>query len=128
MPRDALKPSPKKPELNEPPRRSICSTCGASIGRTSDLQRHMLTHAKNKEELMFQCPYPDCKHRTLQRSNLETHIRTHTNMRPLQCTYIYTDGLKCEFATADPSSLHRHKKRKHENHGVALMAHDDPDD
>ncbi|KAJ7983142.1 hypothetical protein DFH06DRAFT_1467017 [Mycena polygramma] len=91
----------------DPNRRATCNTCGTTVKRASDLSRHMLTHAKNKEELMFQCPFPDCGHKTLQRSNLETHIRTHTNARPLLCPV-------CDFATADPSSLHRHK-RKHEN-------------
>ncbi|KAJ7015770.1 hypothetical protein C8F04DRAFT_1171744, partial [Mycena alexandri] len=95
-------------------RRATCTTCGATMKRPSDLPRHTLLHAKNKEEYMFQCPFPECGHKTLQRSNLETHIRIHTNARPLQCTVILSDGSRCDFATSDPSSLHRHKKRKHE--------------
>ncbi|KAJ7213256.1 hypothetical protein C8J57DRAFT_1397745 [Mycena rebaudengoi] len=97
----------------EPRPRAQCPTCGTTVKRTGDLPRHMLTHAKNKEELMFQCPVPECGHRTLQRSNLETHIRTHTASKPLICSLIFPNGSKCNFATADPSSLHRHKKRKH---------------
>ncbi|KAJ6615467.1 hypothetical protein B0H10DRAFT_2220313 [Mycena sp. CBHHK59/15] len=98
----------------EPSKRVTCATCGATVKRSSDLPRHMLTHAKNKEDLMFQCPIPECGHRTLQRSNLETHIRIHTNVKPLQCAVTLPDGSKCDFATSDPSSLHRHKKRKHD--------------
>ncbi|KAJ7775691.1 hypothetical protein DFH07DRAFT_88232 [Mycena maculata] len=92
-------------------RRTTCTTCGTTVKRPSDLPRHMLTHAKNKEDFMFQCPFPECSHKTLQRSNLETHIRIHINARPLQCSVILSDGSRCDFATSDPSSLHRHKKR-----------------
>ncbi|KAJ7166038.1 hypothetical protein C8R46DRAFT_1275567 [Mycena filopes] len=92
-------------------RRATCTTCGATMKRPSDLPRHTLLHAKNKEDFMFQCPFPECGHKTLQRSNLETHIRIHTNARPLQCTVMLPDGSRCDFATSDPSSLHRHKKR-----------------
>ncbi|KAJ7124499.1 hypothetical protein C8R44DRAFT_783592 [Mycena epipterygia] len=118
MPRDkpmsaAGPSSPPKPEPDAH-RRATCSTCGITVTRTSDLPRHMLTHAKNKEDFMFQCPFPDCGHKTLQRSNLETHIRIHTNARPLQCAVILSDGSQCDYATSDPSSLYRHKKRKHE--------------
>ncbi|KAJ7235291.1 hypothetical protein B0H12DRAFT_148988 [Mycena haematopus] len=95
---------------------ATCTTCGTTLTRAADLPRHNLTHAKDKEKFMFQCPFPECGHKTLQRSNLETHIRTHTNARPLQCSIIFSDGSRCNFTTSDPSSLHRHKKRKHEKH------------
>ncbi|KAJ6544321.1 hypothetical protein B0H19DRAFT_1170352 [Mycena capillaripes] len=108
-------PSPPPNPDPDATRRSTCTTCGITVKRASDLPRHMLTHAKNKEEFMFQCPFPECGHRTLQRSNLETHIRIHTNARPLQCSVILSDGSRCDYATSDPSSLHRHKKRKHES-------------
>ncbi|KAK7053738.1 transcriptional repressor CTCF-like protein [Favolaschia claudopus] len=91
--------------------RRTCATCGIILARSSDLPRHMLTHAKNKEDLMYGCPFPECGHKTLQKSNLETHIRIHTNIRPLECPAILPDGSRCTFTTSDPSSLHRHKKR-----------------
>ncbi|KAJ7342606.1 hypothetical protein DFH08DRAFT_874603 [Mycena albidolilacea] len=106
--------SPPKPD-QDPNRRATCTTCGLTVKRPSDLPRHMLLHAKNKEDFMFQCPFPECGHKTLQKSNLETHIRIHTNARPLQCPVIFSDGLRCNFTSSDPSSLHRHKKRKHED-------------
>ncbi|KAJ7066472.1 hypothetical protein C8F01DRAFT_703056 [Mycena amicta] len=106
--------TPMKQDLDAQ-RRATCPTCGTTVGRASDLSRHMLTHKKNKEDFMYSCPFPDCGHKTLQKSNLETHIRIHTNYRPLQCPYLLADGTRCDYTTSDPSSLHRHKKRKHEN-------------
>lgn len=68
----------------------------STVSRPFDLPRHMLIHAKDKEDLwvfgpypilktplkvssaytsMFQCPFPEYGHKTLQKSNLETHIR-----------------------------------------------------
>ncbi|KAJ7030006.1 hypothetical protein C8F04DRAFT_1368282 [Mycena alexandri] len=113
---------------------TTCDQCGASMRRIADLPRHMLLHAKNKEEFMFTCPVAvriqllsvdalhylnsnefikGCTHQTLQKSNLDTHIRTHTRAQPHKCPEYLPNGQKCLFATADPSSLHRHRKRKH---------------
>ncbi|KAJ7043273.1 hypothetical protein C8F04DRAFT_1074307 [Mycena alexandri] len=92
---------------------ATCDQCGASMRRVADLPRHMLLHAKNKAEFMFTCPVAGCTHQTLQRSNLDTHIRTHTRAKPHKCPEYLSNGQKCLFATADPSSLHRHRKRKH---------------
>ncbi|KIK39073.1 hypothetical protein CY34DRAFT_89894 [Suillus luteus UH-Slu-Lm8-n1] len=55
-----------------------CSICHTVISRKADFPRHMLTHASNKEELYLPCPIPGCCHRTLQKSNLQTHIAGHT--------------------------------------------------
>ncbi|KAF8173884.1 hypothetical protein K438DRAFT_1940138 [Mycena galopus ATCC 62051] len=101
----------------EPSRGATCATCGITLTRAADLPRHEKTHASNKEDFMFQCPFPDCGHKTLQKSNLETHIRKHTNARPLECPMLLPSGARCNFTTSDPSSLHRHKKRKHEEGG-----------
>ncbi|KAJ7756821.1 hypothetical protein DFH07DRAFT_473597 [Mycena maculata] len=92
---------------------ATCDQCGASMKRVSDLPRHMLLHAKNKDEHMYACPVEGCTHATLQKSNLATHIRTHTRAKPHKCPEYFPNGQKCNFATADPSSLHRHRKRKH---------------
>ncbi|KAJ6473156.1 hypothetical protein C8R45DRAFT_407897 [Mycena sanguinolenta] len=104
----------RDPETSGKANSATCATCGITLTRAADLPRHNLTHAKDKEKFMFQCPFPECGHKTLQRSNLETHIRIHTHTRPLQCSVIFADGSRCHFVTSDPSSLHRHKKRKHE--------------
>ncbi|KAJ6488661.1 hypothetical protein C8R47DRAFT_1215873 [Mycena vitilis] len=103
-------PTPPKPA---PTGGTTCEHCGASVKRPNDLPRHMLLHATNKEEFMFTCPVEGCGHSTLQKSNLNTHIRTHTRAKPYKCPEYYPNGQKCLFATADPSSLHRHRKRKH---------------
>ncbi|KAG1767134.1 hypothetical protein EDD22DRAFT_1048932 [Suillus occidentalis] len=55
-----------------------CSICHTVISRKADFSRHMMTHASNKEELKLPCPIPGCGHRTLQKSNLRTHIAGHT--------------------------------------------------
>ncbi|KAG1852727.1 hypothetical protein F4604DRAFT_1805247 [Suillus subluteus] len=57
---------------------------------------------------MHACPFPDCDYKTLQKSNVQTHIRTHTRERSKTCPH---PG--CAFATTDPASLTRHRKRLH---------------
>ncbi|KAF7298314.1 Transcriptional repressor CTCF-like [Mycena kentingensis (nom. inval.)] len=92
---------------------ATCQACGLFIRRSTDLPRHMLVHSKDKSALMFRCPVDGCGHSTLQKSNLATHIRTHTRAKPHKCPEILKSGVPCAFVTADPSSLHRHRKRKH---------------
>ncbi|KAJ6606576.1 hypothetical protein DFH09DRAFT_1120684 [Mycena vulgaris] len=101
---------------------ATCEHCGAMMKRTNDLPRHMILHAKNKEEFMYSCPVEGCTHQTLQKSNLATHIRTHTRARPHKCPEYFPNGQKCDFATADPSSLHRHRKRRHGYKPRSFMA------
>jgi hypothetical protein len=36
-----------------------------------------------------------------------------TRAKPHKCPEYFPNGQKCDFSTADPSSLHRHRKRKH---------------
>ncbi|KAJ7090214.1 hypothetical protein B0H15DRAFT_252504 [Mycena belliarum] len=98
---------------SNPDSRTQCTLCGAVMKRSNDLPRHLVLHAENKEEFMYSCPVEGCTHQTLQKSNLATHIRTHTRAKPHKCPEYFPNGQKCDFATADPSSLHRHRKRKH---------------
>ncbi|KAG2345592.1 hypothetical protein BDR05DRAFT_880060, partial [Suillus weaverae] len=82
-----------------------CPICHKAISRKADLPRHMRTHDENKEALMHGCPFPNCDYKTLQKSNAQTHIRTHTRERSKTCPH---PG--CAFATTDPASLTRHRK------------------
>ncbi|KAJ7084877.1 hypothetical protein B0H15DRAFT_384472 [Mycena belliarum] len=92
---------------------AMCEICGLYLRRNTDLPRHMLLHSKDKHSLMFTCPVDGCGHQTLQKSNLATHIRTHTRAKPHKCNEVLPNKQRCDFSTADPSSLHRHRKRKH---------------
>lgn len=83
-----------------------CSICHKVICRKGDLPRHMLTHASNKEELKFPCPVPGCDHRTLQKSNLQTHIGTHTGKGLHYCP-------DCPFASTESSRVMEHRKKYH---------------
>ncbi|KAG2059053.1 hypothetical protein BDR06DRAFT_1003685 [Suillus hirtellus] len=85
-----------------------CHICHRTISRKADLPRHMQTHDEHKEALMHACPFPDCNFKTLQKSNVQTHIRTHTRERSKTCPH---PG--CTFATTDPASLTRHRKHLH---------------
>lgn len=57
---------------------------------------------------MFPCPYMGCEYRALQRSNLATHIHTHTGARPNKCPHP-----DCTYTTSDPGSLTRHRRKVH---------------
>ncbi|KAG1727466.1 uncharacterized protein EDB91DRAFT_1163899, partial [Suillus paluster] len=85
-----------------------CPVCHKTVSRKADLPRHMRTHDENKEALMHACPFPDCDYKTLQKSNVQTHIRTHTRECSKRCPH---PG--CAFATTDPGTLTRHRKQSH---------------
>ncbi|KIK34495.1 hypothetical protein CY34DRAFT_17691 [Suillus luteus UH-Slu-Lm8-n1] len=82
-----------------------CDICSKVICRRGDLPRHMQTHATNKEDLKLLCPISGCGHRTLQKSNLQTHIARHTGELK-NCP-------DCTFANADPSQITEHRKEVH---------------
>ncbi|KAJ4490219.1 hypothetical protein J3R30DRAFT_48510 [Lentinula aciculospora] len=89
---------------------TACEFCGARVARPCDLQRHMQKHLRGEERASrsFSCPYANCGFKSLQKSNTDTHIRSvHTKIKDQECP-------NCEFATADPGSLTRHRKRRHE--------------
>ncbi|KAG1870293.1 hypothetical protein F4604DRAFT_861554 [Suillus subluteus] len=54
------------------------------------------------------CPYDGCDYKTLQKSNVQTHIRIHTGDRSKACPHP-----ECQFSTTDPGSLTRHRKSEH---------------
>ncbi|KAG1810550.1 uncharacterized protein BJ212DRAFT_1589609 [Suillus subaureus] len=85
-----------------------CPVCHRVISRKADLPRHMRIHAENKDALKHACPYDGCDYKTLQKSNVQTHIRTHTGERSKMCLH---PG--CKFSTTDPGSLTRHRKSEH---------------
>ncbi|KAJ3875628.1 hypothetical protein F5051DRAFT_470241 [Lentinula edodes] len=89
---------------------TVCEFCGARVARPCDLHRHMQKHLRGEERASrsFSCPYSNCDFQSLQKGNMDTHIRSvHTRIKDQECP-------DCEFATADPGSLTRHRKRRHE--------------
>ncbi|KAJ7263499.1 hypothetical protein C8J57DRAFT_1231366 [Mycena rebaudengoi] len=100
-----------------PPLRCQCaeSGCPWSYNRASDLKPHMERHMSlaEKERLMFRCPVPGCAHKTLQKSNMATHYRTHTSEKPCICLDYAADGAPCVFRCGDPGSLTRHQATMH---------------
>ncbi|KAJ3532854.1 hypothetical protein NMY22_g7575 [Coprinellus aureogranulatus] len=106
--------SPKKPARSapaSPSKRYRCSVgCGKSFSSESDLTRHKETHQPASEK-PHRCPFEDCTYSSWQKTSLRTHLNTaqHNNKKPHKCP----DYEICKFETADPSSLTRHRKRKH---------------
>ncbi|KAE9405369.1 hypothetical protein BT96DRAFT_988417 [Gymnopus androsaceus JB14] len=88
---------------------TVCDLCGTKVARKGDIPRHMRRHlsAEDKAAKSYACPYPDCGYTNLQKGNVDTHIRTHTKVKNQQCP-------SCDFATVDPGSLTRHRKRRHQ--------------
>ncbi|KAI0262613.1 hypothetical protein BC834DRAFT_383287 [Gloeopeniophorella convolvens] len=88
--------------------RAQCGICGKPLGRKTDVNRHMLTHDPNREQLMFWCPQPGCNYGSLQYSNLENHFRQHTGEK-LRCP----DDPACMYACYDKAGILRHRQKKH---------------
>ncbi|KAF9068373.1 hypothetical protein BDP27DRAFT_1421910 [Rhodocollybia butyracea] len=88
---------------------TVCEVCGTKVARKGDLPRHMRRHlsAEDKASKSYACPYPECPYISLQKGNVDTHIRTHTKEKNQKCP-------SCDFDTVDPGSLTRHRKRRHE--------------
>ncbi|KIK56450.1 hypothetical protein GYMLUDRAFT_821052 [Collybiopsis luxurians FD-317 M1] len=118
----------KTESLRDP---TVCELCGTKVARKGDIPRHMQSHLSAEEKASmyvtafslprlsrflypvgcryrsYSCPYEDCTYKSLQKVNVDTHIRKHTKVKDLQCP-------ACDFATGDPGSLTRHRKRRHE--------------
>ncbi|KAJ3810155.1 hypothetical protein F5876DRAFT_77069 [Lentinula aff. lateritia] len=89
-----------------------CPECHRILARKGDLPRHLRTHLDpvTKDSLSYKCPYDGCTFSNLQKSNVNTHLRTHTNEKSIVCP----DVDICGFATSDPAALTRHRKRRHD--------------
>ncbi|KAJ3876160.1 hypothetical protein F5051DRAFT_43078 [Lentinula edodes] len=89
-----------------------CPECHRILARKGDLPRHLRTHLDpvTKDSLSYKCPYDGCTFSNLQKSNVDTHLRTHTNVKSIVCP----DVDICGFATNDPAALTRHRKRRHD--------------
>ncbi|KAK0200127.1 hypothetical protein DFS33DRAFT_1387293 [Desarmillaria ectypa] len=86
-----------------------CKKCNQSFTKGSDLKRHAPKHwsKKRREDAKYPCEFPGCKHKSLQLSNLKTHMyKKHFNIQNKKCP-------DCVFKTADASELTRHKINKH---------------
>ncbi|THH04080.1 hypothetical protein EW145_g5782 [Phellinidium pouzarii] len=87
----------------------FCDKCDWTFHRRFELKRHQAIHSPDIDELKINCSYKDCDYRTLQRSNLKTHITAvHLREKPHQCQ---VDD--CKKAFADGASLIRHKNKFH---------------
>ncbi|KAJ7085360.1 hypothetical protein B0H15DRAFT_950966 [Mycena belliarum] len=85
--------------------------CVKSFHKKYDLGRHILTHlppGAAREEHEFTCPHPGCPHKTLQRSNMNTHVRSaHTGETVHACP-------DCRLRFTDPAVLTLHRRQKHD--------------
>ncbi|KIK57353.1 hypothetical protein GYMLUDRAFT_247001 [Collybiopsis luxurians FD-317 M1] len=83
--------APKTESSRDP---TVCELCGTKVARKGDVPRHMQSHlsAEEKASISYSCPYEDCSYKSLQKVNVDTHIRKHTKVKDLQCP-------ACDFAT-----------------------------
>ncbi|ESK84524.1 zinc finger protein pegasus [Moniliophthora roreri MCA 2997] len=94
---------PKKPVTIED---LTCKICSVEHSRKGDMPRHMKTRYIRMPCTLHRCPVEGCNFANLQKSNVETHIRTHTRGKNYRCP-------DCDFKSVDPGSLTHHRRRKH---------------
>lgn len=87
-----------------PPGGAVCDICNKVLSRKHDLSRHKKTHNPVKD---FICACCNRGWSNLQELNI--HLDRKAGNKPHKCPF--TD---CEFKTADPASLTRHKKNIHQ--------------
>ncbi|KAF7345280.1 Transcriptional repressor CTCF-like [Mycena sanguinolenta] len=99
--------------------------CPWSFRTKTDLRRHLPRHMAPEERekqygffsallslstncrRMYKCSHPGCTHKSLQKSNVDTHfISKHTGLKPHVCKH-------CPYSTSDPACLHRHMRSIH---------------
>ncbi|KAF9073188.1 hypothetical protein BDP27DRAFT_315143 [Rhodocollybia butyracea] len=87
-----------------------CPICHKILARKGDIPRHLRVHSPSniKASLSYSCPWEGCTFKNLQKSNVSTHLKTHTNDKSYRCP-----ETQCAFRTCDPGSLTRHRKRQH---------------
>ncbi|KAM5543928.1 hypothetical protein V8D89_002545 [Ganoderma adspersum] len=96
--------------------RFFCPICSDSVGRKSDLERHMRVHTG---EGFVYCTWPGCTHVRgfSQESNLEQHVKAvHLGIR-VRCPHFWADAsgnlYACAHTYSDPSNLIRHRSIMH---------------
>lgn len=92
---------------------NICDACGVTVRAKRDKARHALGHLPEDTpehvtlKKPFQCEWAGCLKRFSQRGTLEIHIAAkHTGEKKYICP-------TCDWAFADPSARHRHRRRQH---------------
>ncbi|KAJ4474985.1 hypothetical protein J3R30DRAFT_3406152 [Lentinula aciculospora] len=93
-----------------------CPECHVILARRGDLSRHLRIHLDpaTKDLLSYKCPYDGCNFANLQKSNVNTHLRTQRNDSTNEKSIVCPDFDICGFATSDPATLTRHRKRRHD--------------
>ncbi|KAF9560846.1 hypothetical protein CPC08DRAFT_803658 [Agrocybe pediades] len=82
-----------------------CDICFKVVSRVSDLPRHKILHAESGVGKKFTCPSKGCGYETSIRSNLNTHMTTHSDAK-LHCP-------DCDKTLKNASSLLVHRKTQH---------------
>ncbi|KAJ7057500.1 hypothetical protein C8F01DRAFT_1152339 [Mycena amicta] len=90
--------------------------CDYTSPRKQDVIRHHNKHlaAAEKDKLSIACTWPGCTKKFLQKGNADTHMRIHTQTRNQICP-----EAGCDYTNTDPSSLSKHRRRKHGYQGNA---------